>query len=730
MNKPAMLPLCIFVTLWACASPAVAQLELDAPQLPAGYYAAQLDEIETQIADRLAQLGVASNTDRVVLTAQKNLRMVARELLIAGRDAGEDGAVATMTSLMLVEAAGKFDALIGALPQDVAKAIGEGAEGRKKLERYSRTVDALRRFNEVVGESNDTLKSAAAADVDRYTQKLLSPLATVVTELGAGRPQPTWVASGAELGTGAGRPVNQRDLSELSERVRASSLSDAASDKLEFYVTMMRRGRHLPRLQPYVARFYQHVTELLDLAEVFDDADWLADDSRAALMQQVQTAVMLLEDPTTRSSAVARIDRLGRFQLATWEIDAAAKRGADIDPLRELFMTAYRLSAVEQTRPTSDQLILMIERVAAAAGTQRSLGTTRLPPDIKRVQQITLRQYAAVETALFDSLPLLAESPEQVTLPRWTEPVKQLEALSLLALRLDQIPRWVERMKRFNPPASRGLYQQLAQIANDLLNEATFAGASAALAELDEQLLLFEQLPHEPAITGGEAGSKALTGEHHPLIIEQLALLRSQWAAAWSAGADPTPYGRKLMLMRRLFEHIHHATGLVRPAEPLRRLNRWAGWEIRPDAIEPMIAQLPAQVRIASAQAGAGDYEALAATLGAIDRQVPVAQLTATFADLVGQPLAKHPEGLAGTLGQVLFAPPDDAFGALQRLELAQLSVLLNAAHEAQQAGQAQQAAQLRDAVGDLARRLLRQLDPLKGPAAQPANKPLGAIDV
>ncbi len=730
MNKFALLPVIAVAALSVKASPAVAQLELDAPRAPAAYYQGQLDKIETELADRLAQIGVATDADRVVLTAQKNLRMVSRELLIAGRDAGEDGAVATMTALMLADAAGSFDALVGALPADVAKAIGEGAEGRRKLERYSRVIDALRGFNKVVGESGDTLKGAAPDDVDRYTQKMLSPLATVVAELDAGEPKPTWVVLGAETGMGAGRPIGQEDLDGLSEWVRRSALSDAARDKLDYYVTMMRRGRHTPRLQPYVARFYQDVDRLLGLADVFDDAGWLDDEASDALMQQVHTAVMLLEDPTTRGSAVGRIDRLSRFRLAVTEIGAAAEAGADIEPLRRLFMTAYRLSAVEQTRPNSDQLIDLLERVAAAMHTQRSLGNTKLPPDIKRVQQIVRRQYASAEASLLESLPLLAGSPEQVALPRWTEPVKQLEALNLLAGRLDAAPRWVERMKRFNPPASRSLYKQLSQIAKDLLNEATFAGASAALAELDEQLLLFERLPFEQSIAEGGERIKALTGDHHEPMLEQVALLRSQWAAAWGAGANPTPYGRKLMLMRRLFEHLHNATQLVQPAEPLRRLNRWAGWEVRPDAIGPMIATLPKQVRLASRQAGAGDYEALAATLDAIDRQVPLAQLTATYADLVGRALNNHPDGLAGTLGQVLFAPGDGAFGASQRRELAQLSVLLNAAHDAQRAGQAQQAKRLLQAAGELARRLLRQTDPLRSPGDSPTHKPLGAIDV
>jgi len=493
---------------------------------------------------------------------------------------------------------------------------------------------------------------------------------------------------------------------------------------------MMRRGLDRPQFRPRVALFHDQLSRLLDVTEAYDKAKWLTDTNRAAFADQAHTAVMLYKSPQTRHAGEARLEQLARMRrLMGLMNDLASMEGLPIDQLRAVFITAQRLAGGEDTRAAAAQLVVILEQIAGAVSLQRNDPNAHMPLDIRRVKQVLQRSYVAQEKQLFDALGELVDDPKAATSPRWTARAAQLYDLGRQVHYLNQIHGWVGRMAKFNPRSARGLYKQLRLIAEDLLNAGTNAGAAAALAEMERQLSLFEQLPFEKPMTGGDQRYAQVVGGHGGAIANQLTVLRSSWAAAWSQGADPTLHGKRLLLMRRLFIAAHDATGIANQRDAMRRLNRWAGWRIPHAAIEPLRRDIPNQLRTAAQQAGSGDYKALEATLDRIDARAPTLWLTWRATRAMDAATRSVPTGVSGMLSQALYGPKPDAWGGSHREQIAAVSIYLHAADNARRAGKRQANAALMRYAGQVAQQVLDALDQA---GAQPVGqgKAVGPIDL
>jgi hypothetical protein len=724
MSRRLATRVCLLVLAAAC--PAWGQLDLDGPPSPSAYITATLEAVEGQVADRVARLNDVDPADAIAVEAQKHYRLVARRLLIVGRDAGDRGAVAVVTATRLLDAAVAMDALLESLPRQAKAALEAESPDPEAIRRLRRGIDALRRFNERAEDQADDLTGADGASVDAYAQRVLAPLAEAVAVLGHPA-RPAWPVR-TDRGVAPARLVSGKDLSALARRTQRANMTDATRQQLRITIDRLQRARGEADLQPAVSVLYFEVARLADAADAFAGAGWLDELSRTQVARQAHEAAVLLTDAKMRDAAVAKIDRLAGATEALDGIGRLNRAGVDTAPLAELLMAAYRLGADTTQAENAQRLMRMAQRISRVAEQQRGLEPGKLPADIKTVFRAVQAQYASQEKRVIAELSQLAADPQQVALARWTTPVNRLEALGALTERLNQVPRWMAQMKRLNPAASSGMYRQLRLITSDLLNEATRAGAAEALAEIDRQLRLFERLPHEATLDDANSALRRGLGRHEPEIRKQLVVLRSQWAAAWAAGADPTEPGRKLMLMRRLFEQLHEAAQLSGSAERVGKLGRWAAWQVAPGAIEPFVAEAPRQLGAAAAQAAAGQWQTLATTLDAIERQAPVARLATRLLAELGGALPDGEAGPADALGQTLFAPPPTAYGLDWRLPLAQVAVLVDAAEHARAAGDADRARRLGAAAGDLARQLMRRAAGSSEPL--PAAPPFEAIDV
>ena len=715
----------VFVTI------ASAQLQLNPPDIPSRFYSDHLLILEKQIAEADRQIGAAESGDRLVLEAQRNLRMMARQLLLTGRAAGDAGAVATLYGLTVASACDDFDALTDPLPSLVAEAFEAGDAGQKRLADLRRAVDALKRFNQRAAAGAATIESADPKHVDDYLERLLAPLAVLAAVRCDARPVSTW-AGGIGPDGERRQTIAAADLGALQLRVDDAPLAEATRDELRWLIEMMNRALAEPDLRPRVMDFYVRLSELLDTARAFDQAAWLDKLTRQQFQSRAHTAVLLFKNARTREAAESQFAQMTRMRgLLVLMNELARHDDIAIGELRRTFMGIYRMLGNENNAAAAEQMAGLLGRVVATALRQRSLERPdKLPLDIRRAQQVFLRQYASLERELIASLPTLVDQPEQVAQPRWRQPVERLEALALDIGNLNRVPDWVERMSRLNTHAARGLYKQLRLIADDLLDASTHAGASAALREMDRQLALFESIPYETMLDDAGSPVGRLAGQDAAQIRKQLTVLRSQWAAAWGAGADPTPPGEQLLLLRRLMTWLHDGAVVLAEPEALAALNRWAAWQAPRPAASAVTDALPDLLGEATKQAAAGDWAALEATLDRIDAQAPTARLMVRLHERLGPTVAGVPGGLPGLLSQTLYAPPAHAFGVAERMDLARLSVVLGAAEAERRSGTPATTRALLDYASEIARRLLRAID--RGVETTPAEgqpQPTG-IDV
>ncbi len=698
---------CLVAVSWH--APAVAQLQLADPNIPAGLSERHIAALEGQMARRHSAIDPNDPARATVLRAQRNVRRIARRLwTVAARDGLDgEGALAGLYALTLTRRVDAIDRLTADLPDRVGAALAAEPQDAKRLASLARQVAAVHQFNRRVDERLADLETSDASAVDGYLQHLLGPLAVVAAEAGDA-PRPMWPAAG----DGDLRGMDAAAIAALRRRIDDAALAEQTREQLHWQAEMMGRAVDEPDLRPRVATMLGRVRRLLDVAAAVHRSDALGGALQTDINQQVHEAAMLLGDPATRDAAARLLDGLARLQRLVELVDAAAAtEELPTATLQRAVATIHRLNGTPTTAAHAEAISDVVQRLVATALARRAAPSVELPLDIRRVRQVLARRYAATERQLLTALGDLLAQPGAATTAVWTEPLRQLRSLHAQLVRLDAIPGWVQAMSRFNPQASRGLYQQARLIADDLLDPGLHAGAAAALSAMERQLELFRQLPHEQALADGEPRMQRFLAADREALLRQITILRSQWAAAWSAGADPTPAGEKLLLVRRLLTALHDLGAGQEPARRLARLNRWAAWEAEDAATRPAHDELPDRVRRASQQAAAGQWEALGQSLDALDRRAPLMRLVVALDGRLGAPLAAAPGGVAGLLGECLFEPGPEAYAADQRLPLARLCMYLAAAEQARRINDPAVAGDLTEHAAVLARQVLEQID-------------------
>ncbi len=701
------------------------------PPLPAAFVREHIKNVEAKIATLTPRITTAHSPERALLEAERNLLLIARRLLHVGQSANDRGALSIMYGLTIANHSDQLRPVIAPLPRMVTAALQAKPSDPNEVSRLIEVAEAIKQFNLRCNRSVMSLERADATSVDAYLHQHFQPLAVAVAGLNQPRPASTWVLpSESFFADGEAVPaVSPERFDELVKRFANAQLTSDTKTELEETLNLCKQGWQRPELRPYVAVFFRELMKVANIQQTLENAKWLDSEAFAHFQAQLHTAVLLLRDPRTRESAQLRLDQLNRIRKLTQQITQLVEAGGHtpVEGLRPLFMVIHELHADPNQHDIANQLANTFGRIAETASGYRRMQRQVLPVDIRRPFQAAEREYRQLEADAMTQLIRLTTDPLGIDQPQWSTLVDELDRRARLMHQLNSVPEWLTRVSTLNPVAARALFTRLRQIGVQVTDPQYRADAIAALNGLEQQLGLFEALPFEDEFSQRQSPMRIFTQQQHEKMAQQLMVLRSQWAAAWGAGTDPTIAGNRLLLLRDLMSAMHDGLAMLQAADTLAKLNRWAAWEIDAHAIEPIKAWLPSRLRLACELAGRGAWDDLALTLERIDQQVPVARVIASLSRSLDGALGDVPGGFSGMLGQCLYPPDINAFGQDQRTLLAQLCVYLTAAEFARQQGQISEAEKLMVHCGTLARRALshwQQTPPeLYRPPAPPASE-------
>lgn len=175
---------------------------LEPPELEGPTYAAQMVvALEEEIAHfgRLAR--GASNTQRIIIHASLNWRIIAAELISQGEEASASGSVSVLIGLRLAHSRGEIDSLLIALHREFDR---KQRLGDRDIAAEAAALDAISRFNDAAVDRAQTIRTVDVAQLDRALLEIFAPLADALTPSAGGEPVSHWpvrrvVRDGADL---------------------------------------------------------------------------------------------------------------------------------------------------------------------------------------------------------------------------------------------------------------------------------------------------------------------------------------------------------------------------------------------------------------------------------------------------------------------------------------------------------------------------------------------------
>ncbi|QNN23124.1 hypothetical protein HED60_12875 [Planctomycetales bacterium ZRK34] len=695
-----------------CAAIAFAQTPpaTDAAALPQlNYVHKRINELEKQIADRIARLRDADEYTTRALQAEINYRITARQLLRLGAQAKDNGAVAMLYGHTLTNHADDVATMVNRMPQMVklARDPKEKLTEEQKLA-VSRFAAAVADFNNVVADPANELDSADAARVDRYLQKTMGPLVAMAAVMGEPEPVNTWPRRIKADETVIAPPVlTAADLDDLTQRIHAAKISSETKTELVLMVDLLRRGLSEPDLRPRVAGFYDLLDQALVVAEAFSGVTWANAKTTTDFREQLHTAILLVKDPRTRQSGVARFESLSESLDVLNQIGQLEAQAAPIEPLRDLFLISHTLRIEQRDLQTARYLLDYLQRMMGVMLSYRDLLADELPLDLRKVSLAVRSDYQQRELKMLSDLRELAANPSQVDQPEWTDPLNELAEAQALVRRVHMIPRWNAQLQRFKPRPTNGLFRELRDMALRLLDAKTRNEGATALRVFEQQIMMFDPMPLEQAVRTDDSPISRITRGANLLIADQMDRLRGDWASAWASKQDPRPAAQRLISLRRLLIAADMAQHINNLDDAVAKLNRWAGWEVEPGAITPLMNVMPDRIAQACRDAAIGNWDSLDMALEQIDRESALPLMVARLHGELNPALDTLPTGLVGLLSQCVYAPTDDSIAADQRDDLAKICLALMEAAHARRSNDSRQLAEALSYVGTKARAVL-----------------------
>lgn len=677
----------------------------------------RIDQIEKQVAALLTKIRTADASRAKLIQADINVRLIARALLKAGTEAGGGGEITILYGTKLADHADELAAMLADAPSQAAKSLPPGAGAAEITAASAAVSQAIDHFN-AANEGTEEKLDEKAMDVEQYLQVHLSPLAAVAGATGGKPLQSTWLilprADAADAAVLASA-LTRADLDGLEKRIGGVGLSAGTKTEMVAMVAMLREGLDRPDLQPRVGALYELLDRSADVAEELTAAQGFDAKTISDLRGQIHTATILIKDPRTRLAGSDRLRLLSRGLEIARELHALSQQGAAVDRPMGLLLAGINLQLEQQDPETAAAIFNYVHRLSRAMLLYRRLLGDALPLDLRRVSLQLRKDFQAQELKLLAELPKLAIKPARIAEASWNEELAALESAAVQLRRVHRVPAWVEQLNSYKPRPSNTLFRQLRDLAARIDPPGAKAGdpPQRSLAMLEQQAALFSSLPYEKNLREPDDTVHQVTQNTELLIIEQVERLRQEWATAWATGGDPGPSAQRLLLMRRLMHAVELCSEIHGSQGVPERLNRWAAWQVSPEALTPMLKILPERIAAASRLGAIGNWPGLEELLKQIEGESSLPLLVARLYGELGDGLSKLPGGPAGALGECLYGPAENSFAVTHRAALARICVDL-----AEAAADPKNAAELRDPalarVGRTAGEVLRELDAVK----------------
>ncbi|MDY7109702.1 MAG: hypothetical protein SYC29_13790 [Planctomycetota bacterium] len=377
--------------------------EIEGPTY-AGHVVATLEE-EIAHFDHIAR--GATDTQRIVIRASLNWRIIAAELIAQGEAAGSAGSVSALIGLRLAHGRGEVDAMLTALHREFDRKHRRGLDD---IAGEAAALDAISRFNDAAVDLAPGIRTVDVAALDAALPEIFAPLADGLGGWADEQPVSHWpsrreVDANGPAEPGADTPgdhaPDSATLDELRARIAASSFDASIRRPLE---------RALAALEdaPAVDDGVRCLERLIDRMTAFRE---LEKDDLPRPLRPVRVRL----DSTYRQAERAVLERLASF---------IADPEARSDPRFAALLAGHERGLADLKRlhrmPAWLGAISRLEPEAAVAFENRMKRMSRRLVDANR-REATARTLGvfARELAMFDPLPfegeLAAADPAAIT---------------------------------------------------------------------------------------------------------------------------------------------------------------------------------------------------------------------------------------------------------------------------------------------------------------------------
>ena len=676
--------------------------DLDGPT----YAAAVRATLEEEIQHFARMERAADESQRIVIRASINFRIIAAELLGQGEEAGADGRYSILAGYHIFRGRGDLDALLLSIQAGLDPAGGNADSS-------STAMRAVNRFNETTVDRAGSIRTLEAERLDSALSEMFAPLADAASVFLGREAVSHWPTLRPPLGAGETEATDEAELvssrlRSLGERLASTPLRVDSRAIIAAILAYLERGQRFRDLLAHVEQATLRIGGALDFAETLAAATWMDDGLRSSYEDQLHEALALYIDPASRSDGgtlLARLEVVRRI-LASITIIKASN-----DPTHGLVAaleTADAPGSPREPESRTPRTLATLDVVTRRLARFRVQERAEVPSGWRPVSQRLMQAYRRTERRLVEALPEAMRDERAVTDPDLVSLVADHQRMLRAIERLDAFPSWRATVEGIDSASGKPFEQQLRRWTQALLDPHRRADAARALDAFERQSVAYVRLPFEEDLTQRTGPALVVTGGRADELLDRIQQVRRAWIRAWSRGEIEGPAAGQMAVLYRLTRTMRDVATIT-GVEPERILiDRWSGWETSSSLLLRMMSDLPNRLKLATVAVLDGDADSVGPQLDRIEREAPFATLAGRLSRRMGGQLTRLPDGALGVLGQLIYPPSPDAFMLEQRGDLADLCRYALETEEAWATARRAEAAALQAYVDALSHRLLR----------------------
>jgi len=518
---------------------------------------------------------------------------------------------------------------------------------------------ALRGVSDVLAQYNPDSDDAAAPDLleeARYAACQLMPLIRMLEAHEQGqRPVCPWMPTFGPAAT------DSRAIESLRAASEALAVGHPARGPLIEAAGVLGDALAFPEYAPRADTPTRLLTRAALLADTTAKADWLTVAQRAAHADALGAAVRDYLDPDQREAATELLlEALSIYPMAV-DLQSLHDAGALSPGDQPLLAMVDRLLGVALDGQEVDPSKHAWARRAVEA-LAHTIGLTRegLRPDALRAFVAVDRRLTQARGSVMETARGVASGSARLTTPAATAALISLESAAEDLARIVRMPELRRRALSLKPQPTYGIPRRLDTLLVAMAS-ANPNNAAVILERFEQQLDLATPLPGEAALVDQLDPETDQSQLHAGADLLRAANQRRRdWASAWASGRDSQDAAG-------IIEPLHQAMSLRARAlawdtRAADRLNRWAAWHARPQAVDPAIERAQRGIDAVIDLLIAGDADELQLALDSLrDKHGPALAILALHDDLLARE-ESLPQDTLGLLSRLAFARPDSAW--------------------------------------------------------------------